>query len=196
VVAGVLRVRGVSIDILLTGAAPSADVPGLSAATLLSGAVGGLIVFVLTVASGAVVRTRQRGRELRGLARVIRPEMERNAESLETFQRLREQGRLNRTDYQREHPIYDAWGDTRTKLAELMPMQDFGVLANFYEALEFLMHSAEREEWDEGVEAGARIRLRMSAKQIMDAMRVVDGYCVAEWSWRLWSWCPGPTDES
>jgi hypothetical protein len=36
----------------------------------------------------------------------------------------------------------------------------------------------------------------MSAKQIMDAMRVVDGYCVAEWSWRLWSWCPGPTDES
>jgi hypothetical protein len=194
VVAGVLRVRGVSIDILLTGAAPSADVPGLSAATLLSGAVGGLIVFVLTVASGAVVRTRQRGRELRGLARVIRPEMERNAESLETFQRLREQGRLNRTDYQREHPIYDAWGDTRTKLAELMPMQDFGVLANFYEELELLNNIVERGEWDDADRAAARNRLEASANWSTKAMRVVDGYCEAEWSWRRWSWRPGPIE--
>jgi hypothetical protein len=191
-------------DFLLTalGAPPASeanDVQGGSFAdTLLSGAVvGGVIVFVLTVVYREWVRIGQQGTLLRGLARVIHPEMKRNVKALEYLQKYaRERNALTRADYQREHPIDDAWRDARTRLAEVMPRQDFAVLASFYEELELLTHSAERGEWDEGVEAGARIQLRVSAKQIMDAMRVVDGYCVAEWSWRLWSWCPGPIDQT
>jgi hypothetical protein len=168
----------------------------LSAATLLSGALGAAIVFVLTVVYGEVVRTRQRGRELTGLARVIRPEIKRNTEALQYLQRIGAQGTLTRADYQREHPIYDAWRDTRTKLAQLMPMQDFAVLANFYEELELLNHIAERAEregWDDAAEAAVRIQVKAVEEGSMEAMWIVDGYCVARWT-PLAGWGPGPIE--
>jgi hypothetical protein len=125
--------------------AATTDSQGVTFDTLLSGAVGALIVFVLAEGARWVIRTRQRGRELKGLARVIRPEMTRNASALDSLSYKAERGRLTRIAYYNEHPIYDAWRDTRTKLAELMPEQDFKVLANFYEELELLNHIAERE---------------------------------------------------
>ena len=190
-------------DFLLTpqGAPPASkakDVQGLSAAILFSGVVGGLIVWGFTVVSGWVIRTRQRGRELRGLARVIRPEMERNASGLAYLQQVgvRGPGALSLADYHREHPIYDAWRDTRTRLAELMPEEDFAVLANFYEALDLLKHIAEREEhkgWDDASDAAVRIQLKEAEKGSIDAMRIVDGYCESQWK-PLVGWSPGPID--
>ena len=160
---------------------------------LLSGAAGGVIVFVLTTIAGAVVRTRQRGRELAGLARVILPEMERNASVLASLQQAGMKRKLSLARYHSEHPIYDAWRDTRTKLAELMPMDDFAVLARFYEELELLKHIAEREErkgWDDASDAAVRIQLKEAERGSLDAMQIVEGYSIARWT-PLAGWGPG-----
>jgi hypothetical protein len=49
---------------------------------LWSGVAGGVVVYVLTTVTGWMVRIRQRGRELRGLSRVLRPEMKRNSKTI------------------------------------------------------------------------------------------------------------------
>jgi hypothetical protein len=169
----------------------SSDVPVYY--TLLSGTVGGLIVFVLTVGSGWVVRTRQRGRELSGLARVIRPEMERNAEALMILRKLKEHSALSPDAYQREHPIYNAWLDTRTKLAELMQPGDFRVLSYFYEELELLDHTASRG--GSSMEDAQKVDIRLAAceESSLPAMSIVDGYCEARWK-PLAGWSPGPIE--
>ena len=70
--------------------------------------------------------------------------MERNADALMILRKLKERSALSPEAYQREHPIYDAWRDTRIKLAELMQPEDFRVLSYFYEELELLDHAAPR----------------------------------------------------
>ena len=169
----------------------SSDVPIYY--TLLSGAVGALIVFVLTVGSGWVVRTRQRGRELSGLARAIRPEMERNADVLMILRKLKERAALSPEAYQREHPIYDAWRDTRIKLAELMQPEDFRVLSYFYEELELLDHTAPRS--GRSMEDAQKVDIRLAAceESSLPATRIVDGYCDARWK-PLAGWSPGPLE--
>lgn len=162
----------------------------LSPESLLSGAVGAVVVFIFTVTSGAVVRIRQRGRELAGLARVVRPEMKRNAEALAILYQGMGQGVFDPDSYQREHHIYDAWHDTRTRLAQHMQQQDFAVLVDFYEALELLDNAIQRYNVDDAHRDTAIRRLELCYERRLDAMRVVDGYCVARW--RIFKgWVPG-----
>jgi hypothetical protein len=163
---------------------------GLTPDNPLSGAVGAVIVFVLTVVYGAVVRTLQRGRELVGLSRVIRPEMERNVDALDIIHQVGRQGGPHSQIYQEVHPIYDAWRDTRTRLAQLMPAHDFAILANFYEELELLDNTMQRLGDSDADREQAALRVDTCYEKRLDAMRVVDGYCAARW--RLFAgWVPG-----
>jgi hypothetical protein len=138
---------------------------------LLSGAVGAVLVFVPTTASGAVVRTLQRGRELLGLARVIRPEMERNSDVIGILQCAG----LDADTYRNEHPTWDAWRDTRVRLSQLMKVEDFAKLANFYDALEMLDVAINHDP------VMAESWLAPAADYQIMAMKVVDGYRDARW---------------
>jgi hypothetical protein len=156
---------------------------------LRSGAAGGLLVFVLTTTVGAVVRTRQRGRELRGLSRVLWPEMRRNKLAISNLATgklghnttTRGQGRNKpKADY----PTREAWLATRAKLAELMREEDFDALARYYAELEALEVARDRDLATVALSAG-------KAKNHEDqARRVVEGYCNARWSF---GYRPGPT---
>jgi hypothetical protein len=77
-----------------------------------------VIVFVLTTTAGVVVRTVQRGRELRGLSRVLWPEMKRNWTAIGVL--WAGGGRFDLNTYRGEHPTRDAWIDTRVRLSQLM----------------------------------------------------------------------------
>jgi hypothetical protein len=144
---------------------------GLILNNLLSGAVGGVIVFVLTTLTGVVVRTLQRGRELRGLSRVLWPEMKRNWKAIGV---LRAAG-FDSNTYRAEHPTRDAWGNTRIRLSQLMPEHDFAILANYYDDLEMLdaavTHGDSLAQW----------HLDSAVEHQRPAMKVVEGYCNARW---------------
>ena len=138
----------------------------------LSGVAGGVIVFVLTTINSVVVRTRQRGRELRGLSRVMRPEMQRNSETIGV---LKVAG-FDRATYLNDPPTRDAWLDTRVRLSELMQEDDFANLARFYAALELLDTAVTRED-----PLLAEAHLAEAAEHEDSAMQVVEGYCNAWW---------------
>lgn len=150
---------------------------------LLSGAIGAIIVFILTVVYGAVIRTLERGKELVGLARVIRPEMERNSDAIDT---LKHAG-LDPNTYRSEHPTRDAWRDTRVRLSQLMRAEDFAKVANFYDSLEMLEVTIDDNP------VMAQSWLESAAREQLPAMNVTDGYCYARW--RIFKgWVPGDTE--
>jgi hypothetical protein len=152
----------------------------LSPDNLLSGAVGALIVFTLTVVYGAVIRALQRGRELVGLARVVRPEMERNSDAIGILQHAG----LDPNTYRSQHPTRDAWRDTRIRLSQLMKDEDFAELANFYDYLEMLDVTINHNP------IMAQSWLESAVRHQLPAMKVVDGYCRARW--RIFKgWIPG-----
>jgi len=151
---------------------------------LLSGAAGGLIVYFLTTLTGWAVRTRQRGRELQGLARVLWPEMKRNSQTIGV---LRAAGFDQRT-YRSEHPTLDAWHEVRVRLSQLLPEDDFAVLAKFYDTLEMLEAAVTLNDpliWQ---------HLEPAQDHKRSAMQVVEGYCNAQWR-PFKGHTPGPLEE-
>jgi hypothetical protein len=139
----------------------------------LIGAAGGVVVFVLTTVTAWVVRMRQRGRELRGLSRVLRPEMERNSNTIGI---LAGPAGFERGTYLDDPPTRDAWLDTRVRLSELMQEDDFANLARFYAALELLATAVTRED-----PLLTEAHLGEAAEHGDSAMQVVEGYCNAQW---------------
>jgi hypothetical protein len=133
----------------------------------LGGVVGGVIVFVLTTITGVVMRTVQRGRELRGLSRVLWPEMKRNWTAIGVLKA----GGFDPNTYQGEHPTERAWLDTRVKLSQLMRAHDFAILTKFYDELELL---------DTAVTRGDTMA-QWYLPHERPAMKVVEGYCNARW---------------
>jgi hypothetical protein len=144
-----------------------------------SGAAGAGLVAIFTVVYTEVREARQRGRELRGLARVIRPKMERNSDAIDT---LKHAG-LDPATYRDEHPTRDAWYDTRVRLSQLMKDEDFHKLAMFYDDLEML------DVTINNTPVMAEAWLTAAASHMLPAMRVVDGYCDARWR-VLKEWTP------
>jgi hypothetical protein len=152
--------------------------PWLSGA---AGAAGGVIVFVLTTITGAVVRTRQRGRELRGLSRVLWPEMKRNCNAIGV---LRAAG-YDPNTYRGEHPTRNAWLDTRVRLSQLMLEHDFAILAMFYDDLEMLDAAVTHDD------PLAWRHVDVAEEHARPAMKVIEGYCAARWRWRPFKHGPG-----
>jgi hypothetical protein len=156
---------------------------GSLSSVLLSGAAGGVIVFILTTTAGVVVRTRQQGRELRGMSRVLWPEMKRNwlaVGSLKT-------GRMGRNVSEDDHPIREAWLDTRTKLSQLMREKDFDTLAKYYADLAVL----------EAAVTNNLVTVTFYAGKAQDheipALKVVEEYRDARWRpWPFRGYGPGP----
>jgi hypothetical protein len=131
-----------------------------------------VVVFLLTTITGAVVRTLQRGRELRGLSRVLLPEMQRNSTTIGV---LRVAGYDTNT-YRDNPPTRDTWLDTRVRLSQLMLEHDFANLARFYVALERLENVVTRDAplWPQ-------VYLEEAVDHQHLAMQVVAGYCDARW---------------
>src|SRR5215210_5061696 len=123
VLVGVFVVLLLVVAALLVSAPPGVRTGGLSstASVLLSGAAGGVLVFALTTTAGWVVRTRQRGRELRGLSRVLWPEMKRNWLAVGALKHWRLGRNMTKDDF----PTREAWLDTRNRLSQLMREADF-----------------------------------------------------------------------
>jgi hypothetical protein len=166
------------------------DVGGLVPELWLSGVAGGVVVFALTTVTSGVVRTRQRRRELRGLSRVLRPEMERNSKKIGI---LAGPGGFSRHTYLSEPPTRATWLDTRVRLSELMQEDDFAILAKFYAALELLETAVVTP--DAPLEFEIRMRLDEAAEHGDSAMQVVERYCSAQW-WPFKGLSPGPTEAS
>jgi hypothetical protein len=180
VLVGVLVVLLLALAAFLVSATQGASTGGPSSGTevLLSGAAGGVIVFVLATTAGVVVRTVHQGRELRGLSRVLLPEMDRNW--LAT-------GAIKASSKAKgDYPIREAWIDTRVRLSQLMREEDYRVLAKYYADLEELEAAVNRNDHIVGWYAGKAQDHESAAK------RVVEGYCNARW--QPFSYRPGPPD--
>jgi hypothetical protein len=150
---------------------------------LLGGAAGGVFVFALTTTAGWVVRTRQRGRELRGMSRMLWPEMRDDWIAVGAIKVRGFTPNASEGDY----PIREAWLDTRAKLGQLMPEEAFDPLAKYQADIELLDAAMTRKDpivqWYAG----------KAQDHERPAMRVVEGYCNARW--RPFGYRPGPLSE-
>jgi hypothetical protein len=85
------------------------------------------------------VRAADRKRERKGLLRILFAEIDENQSFLEFFERVH-RGVMKEEDKQRayrrhleEEDIFtEAWKDTRVKLAQLLPSDEFATLAGYY----------------------------------------------------------------
>ncbi len=138
---------------------------------LLIGAAGGVIVFALTTIFGVVQRAVQRGKELRGLSRVLWPEMKRNWLAIGS---LKVQNYGHRP-YRGGYPTREAWLAARVRLSQLMREDDFGTLARYYAEVELLEAAVARDDPVVGSYADK------AKDHELRALEVVEGYCDARW---------------
>jgi hypothetical protein len=116
---------------------------------LLAGALGGLLIFVLTVLNGALVNRRLRERERTGLLRILDTELERNIVTVTRFlqensMRIPEKEGKLRWEQKWTGTSIETWEETRIRLAPLLSTEDFKRLHAFYYALNYVTETVRR----------------------------------------------------
>ncbi len=105
----------------------------LDAGSLLSGVVGALLVFVLTVLWTEIREGRQRARACMGYARLLDAEIEANGRALTN---LRENSDMTLEDLTKvlldRPPTDEAWKEVREPLVPLIRVEDFRALDVYY----------------------------------------------------------------
>jgi hypothetical protein len=126
------------------------DVRGviLDPSSLLSGAVGAFIVFVLTVLWTEIREGRQRVRARMGYARLLDTEIEANDRALEELYGRTSTTAMSWEDFTRSWlspPSAEAWKEVRESLAPLIKAEDFGRLNEYYRLLGVLIEMMREE---------------------------------------------------